>query len=75
MGVGLLQPYVIVAIVTLKQYIGNIRLMQNVGKLIVTIKKLLVIKTGYGGRCIKYIPKQQYRKKMWIDNVNDYLTS
>ena len=59
----------------LKQYIGNIRLMYNVGQMIVTIEELVVIKTGYRDRCIDFIPECQYWKKMQIDNVNEYLKS
>jgi len=74
-GVSLLQPYTIVAIATLKQYIGNIRLMRNVGQMIVTTEELVVIKTGYRGRCIDFISECRYWKKMWIDNINEYFKS
>ena len=74
-GVGLLQPHIIVAMATLKQYISNIRLMYNIEQMIIKIEELIVIKIGYGDKCIDFIPERQYWKKMWIDNVNEYLKS
>ena len=52
-GIGLLQPYTIIAMATLKQYIGNLRIIRNVRKMIVANKELIVVKASYSGRCIK----------------------
>jgi len=61
-GIGLLQPHTIVAIAILKQYIGNLRTMRNIRKIIVANKELIAVKASYSGRYIEVNSNRRYWK-------------
>ena len=72
LGIGLMAPSTIIAILKLKQYIGHSRKRGNAGKAIQMQEEYRRIEAG---RRIQLgeNPKHRYWKKTWIDEVSDEL--
>ena len=61
------------AILALHQYIGNLRLNKNVGKLIATIEDLIRVKSALSVSPTEIPLTKRYWKKIWINLIGQYL--
>ena len=55
-----------------RQYLGNVRLQRNVGKVILTLEQIMAVEVGYSKSPIEIDSRNYYWKKGWIDCIKDY---
>ena len=72
LGVDLMKPSTIIAMLKMKQYVGNKQKGGNAAKSIEVQEEYQIVKVG---RFLELgeDPKRRYQKRTWIDEINDEL--
>ena len=59
-GIGLLQLSTVIAILAVRQCVGNLRLNKNVGQMIAHAEEIIIVKTGMSNPLSEMNPDDRY---------------